>query len=113
MQTRRPFYPEGWGLLAATTLAMTALAIWLAAMRGFEVDGVRLVIRYTARTSLLFFCLAGAAAALHRLWPVASTRWLLRNRRQLGLSFAVSHVIHAVAIVLFAVMAPALFGEAT
>jgi sulfoxide reductase heme-binding subunit YedZ len=113
MQARRQRFFEGWYLLGATSLAMAALAVWLASMRGFEVDGVRMVVRYTARTSLLFFCLAFSASALHRLWPGTFTRWQLRNRRILGLSFAVSHLIHAVAIVGFAVMAPPLFREAT
>jgi methionine sulfoxide reductase heme-binding subunit len=74
---------------------------------------VRVVVRYTARTSLLFFCLAFSASALHRLWSTPYTRWQLRNRRYLGLSFAVSHLIHLIAIVGFAVMAPPLFAEAT
>jgi methionine sulfoxide reductase heme-binding subunit len=117
MQTRRQEslqgYFEGWHLLGLTTLVMAALALWLASMRGFEVDGVRMVVRYTARTSLLFFCLAFSASALHLMWPAPFTRWQLRNRRYLGLSFAVSHLIHAVAIVCFAVMAPPLFKEAT
>ena len=103
MQARRSYF-EGWYLLGATSLAMAALALWLASMRGFEVDGVRMVVRYTARTSLLFFCLAFGAAALARLWPNAWTRWQRRNRRYLGVTFAASHAIHAVAIVCFAVM---------
>jgi methionine sulfoxide reductase heme-binding subunit len=113
MQARRRGYLEGWYLLGLTSVVMAALAVWLAQMRGFEVDGVRMVVRYTARTSLLFFCLAFSASALHRLWPTPYTRWQLRNRRYLGLSFAVSHLIHAVAIACFAVMAPPLFAEAT
>ena len=67
-------------------------------MRQFEVDGIRMVIRFTARTSLLLFCLAFGAAALARLWPNAWTRWLRRNRRYLGVSFAASHAMHAAAI---------------
>ena len=82
-------------------------------MRGFEVDGVRMVIRFTARTSLVLFCLAFSAAALARLWPNAWTRWLRRNRRYLGVSFAASHAIHAVAIAAFAVMDPAGYAAAT
>jgi DMSO/TMAO reductase YedYZ heme-binding membrane subunit len=82
-------------------------------MRQFEVEGVRMVIRFTARSSLLLFCLAFGAAALARLWPNAWTRWQRRNRRYLGLSFAASHAIHAVAIIVFANMDPAGFAEAT
>ena len=82
-------------------------------MRQFEVDGVRMVIRFTARTSLLFFCLAFAAAALARLWPNAFTGWLRRNRRYLGVTFAASHAIHAVVIVRFAIMDPVGYAAAT
>jgi sulfoxide reductase heme-binding subunit YedZ len=104
---------EGWRLFAVLTLTLFALSVWIAGMRRFDADGVRMVIRFTARTSLLFFCLAFGAAALARLWPNAWTRWQRRNRRYLGVTFAASHGIHAVAIACFAVMAPALFAEAT
>jgi methionine sulfoxide reductase heme-binding subunit len=104
---------EGWRLFAMLTLTLVALSIWIAAMRQFEVDGVRMVIRFTARTSLLLFCLAFGAGALARLWPNAWTRWQRRNRRYLGVTFAASHGIHALAIVVFAVMAPPLFREMT
>jgi DMSO/TMAO reductase YedYZ heme-binding membrane subunit len=104
---------EGWRLFAVLSLTLVALSIWIAGMRQFEVDGVRMVIRFTARTSLLFFCLAFGAAALARLWPNAWTRWQRRNRRYLGVTFAASHAIHAVAIGGFAVMDPAGYAAAT
>lgn len=111
--SQRQGWFEGWRLLAALTLSLIALSLWIASMRQFEVEGVRMVIRFTARSSLLLFCLAFSAAALARLWPSAGTRWLRRNRRYLGLSFAASHAIHAVVIVVFANMNPAGFAEAT
>jgi len=113
IMSQRQGWFEGWRLLAALTLSLIALSLWIASMRQFEVDGVRMVIRFTARSSLLLFCLAFGAAALARLWPNAWTRWQRRNRRYLGLSFAASHAIHAVAIVAFAKMDPAGFAEAT
>ena len=109
---RHPWF-EGWRLFAVLTMVLGGLCLWTAAMRQFEVDGVRLVIRFTARTSLLFFCLAFSAAAMARLWPNPWTRWQLRNRRYLGVTFAASHGIHAIAIASFAVMAPADFMAAT
>ncbi|MFK4525357.1 DMSO/TMAO reductase YedYZ heme-binding membrane subunit [Bradyrhizobium japonicum] len=111
--SQRQNWFEGWRLLAVLTLSLIALSLWIASMRQFEVEGVRMVIRFTARSSLLLFCLAFSAAALARLWPNAWTRWQRRNRRYLGLSFAASHAIHAVAIVAFAKMDPAGFEEAT
>jgi DMSO/TMAO reductase YedYZ heme-binding membrane subunit len=113
MASHRQNWFEGWRLFAVLTLVLIALSVWIAGMRQFEVDGVRMVIRFTARTSLLLFCLAFSAGALARLWPNAWTRWQRRNRRYLGVSFAASHAIHAVAIVAFAAMSPPLFREAT
>jgi DMSO/TMAO reductase YedYZ heme-binding membrane subunit len=111
--SQRHTWFEGWRLLAVLTLSLIVLSLWIASMRQFEVEGVRMVIRFTARSSLLLFCLAFSAAALARLWPNAWTRWQRRNRRYLGLSFAVSHAIHAMAIVVFARMDPAGFADAT
>jgi DMSO/TMAO reductase YedYZ heme-binding membrane subunit len=104
---------EGWRLFGLLTLVLIALCVWIAGMRHFEVEGVRMAIRFTARTSLLFFCLAFSAAALARLWPNAFTRWQRRNRRQLGVTFAASHALHAAAIFAFAKMDPAGFAAAT
>jgi methionine sulfoxide reductase heme-binding subunit len=112
MPTRQNWF-EGWRLFAVLSLTLLALSIWIAGMRGFEVGGVRMVIRFTARSSLLFFCLAFSAAALARLWPSGWTRWQRRNRRSLGVTFAASHGIHAVAIAAFAVMDPAGYAAAT
>ena len=106
-------YFERWRLFAVLTSTLIALSVWIAAMRGFELDGVRMVIRFTARTSLLLFSLAFSAAALARIWPNAWTRWQARNRRHLGVTFAASHAIHAIAIACFAAMSPLAFMQAT
>ncbi|MBR0799318.1 hypothetical protein JQ615_28420 [Bradyrhizobium jicamae] len=110
---KRQSWFEGWRLFAVLALTLIALSIWIAGTRHFEVDGVRMVIRFTARTSLLLFCLAFSAAALARLRPNAWTRWHRRNRRYLGVTFAASHAIHAAAIVWFAKVDPAGFAQAT
>jgi methionine sulfoxide reductase heme-binding subunit len=104
---------EGWRLFAVLTLTLMALCVWIAGMRQFEVEGIRMVVRFTARTSLLFFCLAFGAAALAKLWPSIWTRWQRRNRRYLGVTFVASHGLHALAIAAFAVMDPAGFAAAT
>ncbi len=113
MTSHRQNWFEGWRLFWVLTLTLAALCVWIASMRQFEVDGVRMVIRFTARTSLLFFCLAFSAAALARLWPNGWTRWQRRNRRYLGVTFAASHGLHAIAIASFAVMDPVGYAAAT
>jgi len=113
MALHRQDWFEGWRLFGVLTLTMIALCIWIAGMRQFEVEGIRVVIRFTARTSLILFCLAFGAAALARLWPNAWTRWQRRNRRYLGVAFAASHGLHAIAIVTFADLDPVGFAAAT
>ena len=103
---------SGWSLTGMLSLAVALMAVGIAASHQFDVEGMRAVIRATARTSLLFFCLAFSAAALHRLWPNDWTRWQRRNRRYLGVAFGVSHGVHAIAIVSLILVAPELFGSA-
>jgi methionine sulfoxide reductase heme-binding subunit len=53
------------------------------------------------------------ASSLVRLAPYPATRWMIRNRRYLGVSFAMSHLIHAVAIVALARADADLFWQLT
>lgn len=52
-------------------------------------------IRHTARVSFVFFLLAFTASALAARWPSPWTRWQRNNRRYLGVTFAVLHLVHA------------------
>jgi DMSO/TMAO reductase YedYZ heme-binding membrane subunit len=113
MAWQRQTWFEGWRLFAVLTLTLIALCAWIAGMRQFEVEGVRMVIRFTARSSMTLFCLAFGAAALAKLWPNAWTRWQRRNRRYLGVTFAASHGLHAIAIATFAAMDPLGYAAAT
>lgn len=92
-------WTEGWGLFLTLTLTLAAMSLGFLFVLGWDTDGYRIVIRATARTSLVLFLAAFAASAACKLWPVPFTRWLRRNRRQLGLGFAMSHFIHALAII--------------
>lgn len=93
-------------LVGAIALAVMAVSIllWLPG-----VEGVRWLIRATARTSLVFFLLAYTAQAAVQTWPGAWSSWQRRHRRQWGWLLATSHGLHAAAIVSLAVMAPVLF----
>jgi hypothetical protein len=75
---------------------MSAL-ILLAA--GTEESGVRMLIRGTARSSALLFLIAFLARPLRQLWRSDASAYLIKNRRYFGVSMAVSHGIHGLAIV--------------
>ena len=62
-------------------------------------EEVRAVIRVTAFTSAIPFLLAFVASTLHRLRPSTFSRWLMVNRRYLGLSVAASHFWHLLGII--------------
>jgi sulfoxide reductase heme-binding subunit YedZ len=100
---------EGWPLFGGIALLLLAMSGVVLAVAGTGEEGVRTWIRATARSSLLLFSLAFSASALRRVWPVAATSWLVRNRRQLGVSFAFSHVLHLAGIVALATRFPASF----
>lgn len=97
----------GWISLGLLLMAVACLAA------SPDVEGVRRLIRLTARTSLGLFLLAFTASAVAQRWPGEATRWQLRNRRHLGLGFAVSHGVHLAAIVAYAQLDPAGFRAAT
>jgi len=104
---------NGWRLVGTLSLLLSAMALWIVVSHGGNVEGVRLAIRATARTSLVLFTLAFTAGALVELLPSEATRWQRRNRRYLGVSFAVSHFIHLGAIVALATLDRELFWKLT
>jgi sulfoxide reductase heme-binding subunit YedZ len=92
---------NGWRLTEWLSLLLVAMTAGFLAFHP-DVEGLRLVIRATARTSLVLFALAFSAAALAQLVPSDATGWQRRNRRYLGVSFAVSHALHLAALIVLA-----------
>lgn len=90
--------PRGWPIVGWSALLVGAMCAALLGLSDGGEQGLRLVIRATARTSAILFTLAFVASALRRRWPGAATAWLLANRRYVGVSFAVSHLAHLLAI---------------
>lgn len=112
-QTGRSQAFGGWRLTGLLSLALLAMSAAAFAFQPDRTEAIRLVIRMTARTSLILFLLAFTASALVRFAPSAATRWVRANRRYIGVSFAVSHVIHLAAIVALSQVDPVLFDALT
>jgi hypothetical protein len=83
--------------LKAVSVFLTTGTLVLIALYGVHEDGVREVIRWTARSSLFFLC----AALVTEGWRRPLSPWW-RRPVLLG-SLAVSHTLHALAIVTLAV----------
>lgn len=91
------------------TLALGVMTASMMILSDSGSDAARIVIRATARTSVVLFGAAFIASALASLWRHPVSAWLLRNRRYLGMSFGVSHTIHYFAVFAFLKLDPELF----
>jgi DMSO/TMAO reductase YedYZ heme-binding membrane subunit len=85
-------------LLLIATLAVSAMCIGLIVALPAGPVAAGAVIRWTARTSLVFFTLAYVARPLVQLRPSPAAKRLLAERKWLGLSFAMSHAWHLAGI---------------
>ncbi len=61
---------------------------------GFSEGGMRLAIRWSAKYSFMLFALAFAASGIHLWFRQSFSYWLRMNRKYLGISFALVHLIH-------------------
>jgi sulfoxide reductase heme-binding subunit YedZ len=57
--------------------------------------------RYSANLSFLYLFAAFSASALNQWFKNQATKILLKNRRYLGLSFAIAHTFHLAALIYF------------
>jgi len=97
----------GWAIVGWASVAIAAMTLAVFAVAGSGEAGMRMLLRATARSSAVLFVGAFAASALQRRFRAGWTKWLLANRRYVGVSFAVSHLVHLGAIVGLARTAPA------
>lgn len=64
------------------------------AFQGFVEEATRVCIRVSARISFLFFCMAFTASAIQYQIKNVFSFWILMNRKFLGITFGVIHLIH-------------------
>jgi len=98
-----------WKLFGALSAVVSLVAAAAYAFAPDKVQALQYAIRATARTSFLLFLAVFTASTLVKLWPSTLTKSLTRERRFIGLSFAYSQLLHAVALAVYIVTAPAFF----
>jgi DMSO/TMAO reductase YedYZ heme-binding membrane subunit len=86
---------EGRRIVAFAAVLSAISAAVSMGVYGASEQGLGVALRVTARIGLAFFALAFVASSVNRLWRSRPGKWLLRNRRHLGVSFAVVHFTHA------------------
>jgi methionine sulfoxide reductase heme-binding subunit len=86
---------KGWRLFWALALTTSvAICIGLPAADFHSPRGVEPIILRSVRCALPLFVVAFTASSLVSLWPSRATRWLLSNRRYIGLAFAFGMAWH-------------------
>lgn len=85
--------------LPATLLFLLLTMVIVFQGTGATEDNIRQMIRLTAASSMALFSLTFSASSLHHF--LADERWrpVMQARRRLGLSFALSHTAHLIAII--------------
>ena len=80
---------NGWNLywLIAIPLSI-AVVVVMSGVDLSEAEGVSSMIQFSVRCSVPLVYVAFAASSLQALFPNTFSRWLLRNRKMVGLSFA-------------------------
>jgi methionine sulfoxide reductase heme-binding subunit len=79
-------------LLAAVITVAVGLGLPFADFRSPQ--GMEFILKHSVRCALPLFLLAFTASSLSALWPGPLTRWLLLNRRYIGLAFAYGMALH-------------------
>jgi DMSO/TMAO reductase YedYZ heme-binding membrane subunit len=87
-------------LLIGSTIAFSMVIVGITFLIfGLSEESLRLSLRETARISVAIFLLVFIASSFHQLSRSRISKWLMINRRYLGISFGASHLIHLVLIV--------------
>ena len=76
------------------------LIVWLGFVENSN-ESLMLWARHTARISFAYFLLSFSASSLHYYFPNTLTKFIRHQRRYIGLSFALAHTVHLVALTSF------------
>jgi methionine sulfoxide reductase heme-binding subunit len=98
-----------WKLFGVSAVTVSLIAAIAYALAPDPVQSLQFAVRATARTSFILFLAAFTASSLAKLWPARLTKALMRERRYIGLSFAFSMLLHAIALIVYIKTAPAAF----
>ena len=97
---------QGWRITTLMTCLIVVGLVINFGLAGWNAPAITHAIDATGRSSLILFAIAFTASSVVSVWPSSLSRWSLRNRRCIGLSFASSHFIHLGLIISMTVFFP-------
>ena len=92
----KPQWKPNWAWSLVTIIVLGSIVYFLNLFNtlGFNEESTRKAIRISAKIAVVLFSMAFGGAALHQLHQNPFTWWMRMNRRFLGISFAILHLIH-------------------
>lgn len=97
---------QGWRITNLVTCLVVSVLVISFGLAGWNAPAITNAIDATGRSSLILFVIAFTASSVESLWPSSLSRWSMRNRSWIGLSFASSHFIHLGLIISMTVFFP-------
>lgn len=97
------------GLTGGLGLAILGAALLIITVEGIHELSIQRVVRVTARCSAVLFLTVFATPGLVRLTPRWLGGWLTQQSPAIFLSFAVSHLVHLTALIIWAALFPSSF----
>ena len=98
-------------LILLTSLPVIAVTSLIVFQSTDLQSSLMLALRFTAQYSLILFSLAFIATSLQLFPQNEFSRWIRKNRRYLGLSFAASHFVHGLVILTLSLKYPDFFQQ--
>lgn len=89
---------NGWTLFNYIGITILITTLFILITDKDLVGSLKTAIRATARFSFILFVITFTASGLVALVPAPLTKYILRNRKWVGLAFAFSHFVHAILI---------------
>lgn len=86
---------EGKSLIACVAIILVAFLGAAYSMKMDAIETLPYVMRPTAWLAFALFTIAFTASSIRILYDTPYSRWAMRNRRYIGLSFAFVHFVHA------------------
>ncbi|MEM7594378.1 MAG: hypothetical protein AAF383_23195 [Cyanobacteria bacterium P01_A01_bin.83] len=95
-----------WNIVYTAVAISAVLTVVILTMCGVQKQGIINWLDATGRAGMITFTAAFIASPLHQLVPSSFSKWLLKNRRFLGIGFGFQHLIfHLPAVIWFLVIA--------
>lgn len=83
-----------WKLTVLIGGSFSLFSILFFIVEGWNETTLLIILRISARVAVVLFILAFVASTLIKLENTSFTRWLIRNRKYIGISFVLVHTIH-------------------